>query len=102
VVTANPCPCGQGTGNGLTCGCRPQEKRRYLGRLSGPLLDPSDQWVIHQRRPRILVEPDDEPTLVDQALPGRPYALQDHPLAARYDGDPATGQNLMCGDRGVM
>jgi magnesium chelatase family protein len=42
VIAANPCPCGQGTGKALECTCTAQAKRRYFGRLSGPLLDRVD------------------------------------------------------------
>ncbi|MFD2772493.1 ATP-binding protein [Cellulomonas phragmiteti] len=38
-----PCPCGHATGKGLACTCRPeQRRRRYFGKLSGPLLDRVD------------------------------------------------------------
>lgn len=40
VLAANPCPCGMyGTSE---CRCTPMTQRRYLGRLSGPLLDRVD------------------------------------------------------------
>lgn len=42
VLAANPCPCGQGEGNGTSCTCRSQDRRRYLSRLSGPLMDRVD------------------------------------------------------------
>ncbi|MEE6280324.1 YifB family Mg chelatase-like AAA ATPase [Georgenia sp. MJ170] len=42
VLAANPCPCGQATGKGLRCTCSPLVRRRYLARLSGPLLDRVD------------------------------------------------------------
>lgn len=42
VLTANPCPCGQSIGRGESCSCVPMIKRRYLQRLSGPLLDRID------------------------------------------------------------
>ena len=42
VLAANPCPCGLAVGKGLLCTCTPMAKRRYLGRLSGPLLDRVD------------------------------------------------------------
>ena len=42
VLAANPCPCGQAIGKGLDCRCSPMAKVRYLGRLSGPLLDRVD------------------------------------------------------------
>jgi magnesium chelatase family protein len=42
VLAANPCPCGNaGTRDG-ECRCSPLSVRRYLGRLSGPLLDRVD------------------------------------------------------------
>lgn len=46
VMAANPCPCGLGFGKGLGCSCSPRDKRRYLGRLSGPLLDRVDLQVV--------------------------------------------------------
>lgn len=42
VLAANPCPCGRGHGRGVDCSCTALERRRYLGRLSGPLLDRVD------------------------------------------------------------
>lgn len=42
VLAANPCPCGHATGKGLACTCRPEQRRRYFGKLSGPLLDRVD------------------------------------------------------------
>lgn len=45
VLAANPCPCGLATGKGLACTCTPTMRRRYLGRLSGPLLDRVDLQV---------------------------------------------------------
>ena len=40
----NPCPCGRGEVE-LGCVCKPEEKRRYLKKLSGPLLDRIDLHV---------------------------------------------------------
>jgi magnesium chelatase family protein len=42
VLATNPCPCGQYGVVGGACVCPPQAIRRYLGRLSGPLLDRVD------------------------------------------------------------
>ena len=42
VMAANPCPCGQFGPRDSTCTCTPTVRRRYLGRLSGPLLDRID------------------------------------------------------------
>ncbi len=45
VLAANPCPCGRATGTGVDCTCSPMARRRYLQRLSGPLLDRVDIQV---------------------------------------------------------
>jgi magnesium chelatase family protein len=50
VMAANPCPCGQFGARDSDCTCPPISRRRYLGRLSGPLLDRID---IQIRVPRI-------------------------------------------------
>jgi magnesium chelatase family protein len=45
VLAANPCPCARSTGPQNGCVCTPTVRRRYLGRLSGPLLDRVDLKV---------------------------------------------------------
>jgi magnesium chelatase family protein len=45
VLAANPCPCAKGAVTGTACCCTPAAKRRYLARLSGPLLDRVDVKV---------------------------------------------------------
>lgn len=45
VLASNPCPCGFASGKGLECICAPNARRRYLSRLSGPLLDRVDLQV---------------------------------------------------------
>ena len=42
VMAANPCPCGQYGARDSECTCTPMARRRYLGRISGPLLDRID------------------------------------------------------------
>ncbi len=42
VLAANPCPCGRFNGKGLTCTCSSVQIRRYLQKISGPLLDRID------------------------------------------------------------
>jgi magnesium chelatase family protein len=54
VLAANPCPCGQyGAGHASTgdpeCSCPPHARRRYLARLSGPLLDRIDIQLTVKR-----------------------------------------------------
>jgi len=42
VLAANPCPCGHFGASDGECNCTPQVRRRYVARLSGPLLDRVD------------------------------------------------------------
>jgi magnesium chelatase family protein len=45
VAAMNPCPCGHfGTGS-ARCVCRPAQVERYVGRVSGPLLDRIDLHI---------------------------------------------------------
>jgi magnesium chelatase family protein len=44
VLAANPCPCAKPAGDAY-CECSPVNRRRYLARLSGPLLDRVDLRV---------------------------------------------------------
>ncbi|GAA0900102.1 hypothetical protein GCM10009558_090180 [Virgisporangium aurantiacum] len=44
VLAANPCPCAR-PGGDQYCDCSPWVRRRYLSRLSGPLLDRIDLQV---------------------------------------------------------
>lgn len=46
TIAANPCPCG----GGEDCSCSSTQRRRYLARLSGPLLDRVD-IRLHLTRP---------------------------------------------------
>ncbi len=45
VLAANPCPCARASATGSACTCTPAARRRYLARLSGPLLDRVDVKV---------------------------------------------------------
>ena len=49
VIAANPCPCGKALDRNSTCECTPQQRRTYLSRVSGPLLDRIDVRVIVER-----------------------------------------------------
>jgi magnesium chelatase family protein len=42
ILAANPCPCASARTAGTACSCAPLVRRRYLARLSGPLLDRVD------------------------------------------------------------
>ncbi len=45
VAAMNPCPCGHAGDDGVPCRCHPADRRRYQGRISGPLLDRFDLRV---------------------------------------------------------
>ncbi|MDO5722242.1 MAG: ATP-binding protein [Actinomycetaceae bacterium] len=45
VLATNPCPCGNALSKGKTCKCSSIQLRRYMGRLSGPLMDRVDVHV---------------------------------------------------------
>ncbi|MFM1991448.1 MAG: magnesium chelatase family protein [Pseudomonadota bacterium] len=64
VAATNPCPCGwHGHASGR-CRCAPADVARYLGRLSGPLLDRIDMHVDVPAVPRdeLLAQPAGEPS----------------------------------------
>ena len=52
VGSCNPCPCGF-FGSDLECTCTPPQIQKYLGRISGPLLDRMD---LHVEVPRVIFE----------------------------------------------
>ncbi|GAA1522388.1 YifB family Mg chelatase-like AAA ATPase [Sphaerisporangium rubeum] len=52
VLAANPCPCAEPSTPENPCRCTPSERRRYLARLSGPLLDRVDVKVRLTRSTR--------------------------------------------------
>ena len=45
ILAANPCPCGMFSGRGRNCTCSSHQVRRYLSKLSGPLMDRIDLKV---------------------------------------------------------
>lgn len=49
VLAANPCPCGQYGASDTECSCAPIARRRYLGRISGPLADRIDVQLTLRR-----------------------------------------------------
>lgn len=48
-ATTNPCPCGFLFSRKKPCRCNPTERKKYLQKISGPLLDrfPLQVWVTH-------------------------------------------------------
>jgi magnesium chelatase family protein len=73
VIAANPCPCGKFVGKGRACTCTPLQVRRYLAKLSGPLLDRIDL--------RVKVEP---VSRIELAQSGESsHAIRDRVVEAR-------------------
>jgi len=61
VLAANPCPCGKFSGKGYGCSCTSLQVRRYLNKLSGPLLDRIDLRVPVENVSRLeLAQSDNE------------------------------------------
>lgn len=67
VMAANPCPCGQYGAIDSDCVCSPHVRRRYLARLSGPLMDRIDIQLRVARVTAIRLRlGDDSPGLTSQ------------------------------------
>jgi magnesium chelatase family protein len=75
VLAANPCPCGKFAGRGLGCSCSSVQVRRYLGKLSGPLMDRIDM--------RITVEPVGRADISSLTLGESSAAIAERVKAAR-------------------
>jgi magnesium chelatase family protein len=57
IAAMNPCPCGHWGNTQADCFCSPEKIRRYLNKLSGPLLDRIDmQLNIHALAKEELLE----------------------------------------------
>jgi magnesium chelatase family protein len=70
VLAANPCPCATPAGD-QHCSCTPLVRRRYLGKLSGPLLD------------RIDIKIELKPLRADQLMTGGEPAESSAAIAER-------------------
>jgi len=51
IATMNPCPCGYAGSKSESCQCSNEQIKRYLGKISGPLLDRIDMHVEVTRLP---------------------------------------------------
>lgn len=59
VLATNPCPCAPP--REIDCACSPSERRRYFGRLSGPLLDRVDLRVRMRPITAVALAAEDRP-----------------------------------------
>ena len=75
VLAANPCPCGKYSGKGRGCTCTSLQVRRYLGKLSGPLMDRIDI--------RVTVDPVGRIELASQELGESSADIRARVVAAR-------------------
>ena len=85
VAALNPCPCGFYMDATKSCSCSVSKIRRYLQRISGPLLDRVDIQVEVPRlgREELLGEGRGEPSRAIRERVERARQLQ----SARFDGD---------------
>lgn len=78
VLAANPCPCGQYGARDSECVCPPNRRRRYLARISGPLLDRIDIQLrvsrITSAHARVAAEGPRTTTIVARERVGRARA----------------------------
>lgn len=87
VLAANHCPCARFEGGGRECTCSSLVRRRYLGRLSGPLLDRVDIKVemLPVTRSEML---SDRQFVEPSAVVARRVALARERAARRLAGTP--------------
>ncbi len=64
LAAFNPCPCGWLGSRSRACDCDPTAVQRYARRLSGPLRDRLDLWVVLDEPRRLRPGPDAERSAV--------------------------------------
>jgi magnesium chelatase family protein len=84
VMAANPCPCAAPAGE-AECRCTSTAKRRYFGRISGPLLD------------RIDLQVQLEPVAPGELLDGLDAAESSAAVAGRVAAARAVAAERLCG-----
>ncbi len=75
ILAANPCPCGRFFGRGRSCECSSLQVRRYLNKLSGPLIDRMDL--------RLVVETPRRSDLASDAAEEKSEAIRSRIMEAR-------------------
>jgi magnesium chelatase family protein len=87
VLAANPCPCGLATERDAACSCTPMARIRYLGRLSGPLLDRVDLRIEMRAASRADLHGDRNGVEGSAAVAARVQAARER-MAVRLAGTP--------------
>ena len=90
VMAANPCPCGQYGARESECTCTPMARRRYLGRISGPLLDRIDIQLRVSRITSAHLRLSDETPRVSSATARARVVAARQTAAARLGSTPWT------------
>lgn len=93
VAAMNPCPCGYYNHPDKECTCSPATVHRYMGRISGPLLDRIDLHieVTPVSVGEIVAETGEEPSATIRERVVRARGIQ----AARFRGEPGVRTNAM-------
>ena len=93
VAAMNPCPCGYYNHPGKECTCSPATVHRYMGRISGPLLDRIDLHieVTPVSVGEISAETEEEPSAAVRERVVRAREIQ----AARFRDEPGVRTNAM-------
>jgi len=87
VCSMNPCPCGNLGSRVRQCRCTPTEIRRYLSRISGPLLDRIDMHIEVESIPAERLS-QDTPEESSAEIRSRVEAAREI-QRRRYENDPA-------------
>jgi magnesium chelatase family protein len=88
VMAANPCPCGQYGASDLDCTCPPSARRRYLARISGPLLDRIDIQLRVKRVTAAQLRLASDGPRLSSALAGERVTVARVAAAERLSGTP--------------
>ena len=97
VAAMNPCPCGYYTDPSRECTCHPAQIHKYLGKISGPLLDRFD---IHLEAPAVKYQ-----ELIGQGASETSHSIRERITATRqrqsqrYRNDPGVFVNAHLGPR---
>ncbi len=96
VLAANPCPCGNAGDPSTECTCTPDRRRRYLGRLSGPILDRVDIHIPVRRVARARLLDASEPRVTTSEARIRIVEAQ-NAARARWGSDLPSAHELRAG-----
>ncbi len=94
VASMNPCPCGY-FGSSRECKCSPMQIQRYVGKISGPLMDRIDIHIdvpavkFNELRGRGVAEGDSSEVIRDRVMRARDVQL------ARFDGNGVFSNSAM-------